>query len=186
MEMNKGSCCSKNSYGGQFVVYYGYRISWDRWKNDPICPGQMPFSSPPTLVGREGTEGGSTSLALVVVVIVDADNSSLQHKADDERTDDAAAIYITHGINISDFLHDFTSFPGYWRMLCCLVHIVVEAEEEIDRSGDDLKCHIKHLLTCFVFSAPAGAGGRRIRNRGRGKCVFQRAGLTARCRRQCP
>ena len=44
-------------------------------------------------------------------------------------------------------------------MLSYLVYIVVEAEPEVNRSGDDLKCHIKHLLTCFIFFVPSAPAG---------------------------
>jgi len=49
--------------------------------------------------------GGSVTLTLVIVVIVDADHGLLQHKADDERTDDSAAIHLTHGIIAGNLFH---------------------------------------------------------------------------------
>ena len=52
---------------------------------------------------------GSEALSLIVVIVVDSANSLLQHKADDKGADDTTAIYIAHGLNIRDFLHDFTS-----------------------------------------------------------------------------
>ena len=43
-------------------------------------------------------------------------------------------------------------------MSCCSVYIVVEAEDEVDRSGDDLKCHMEHRLTYHLLLSAYNCG----------------------------